>query len=118
MSCSPRLSRQRCPQGLCQDKSIREQVTVQSVLRTSYLCKPMTGKWKLFRLGIHMCAYALCVLWQMGTTMGSFLDSLANLFSQPVLITAQQVEAAAEEVQPAPPVSDGCLCHNAPAQEV
>lgn len=56
VSCSPSCSRQRCSRGLCQDKSIPEQVTVQPALRTFYLCKHTTGNWtwKLLEKCVHV----------------------------------------------------------------
>ena len=98
-----------------------EQVTAQCALRTSYLCKHTTGNWmwKLFRLDIQACAYALCVRRQRSTAMGSSWAARQtcsrSLYSSHLNRLRLQLRRSH---QPVPPASDGCPCPNTPAHEV
>lgn len=80
--CSPSCSRQRCPRGLCQDKSIPEQVTVQPALSTSYLCKHTIGNWKLLEKHIHVpSAYLGKQALPLGSSWRAQQTSLCSLYS-------------------------------------
>lgn len=81
-------------------------VSRQVIVQNKSLCNLRSGlpTYASTQLGIghgsywEVCACAFCILSQADTATGLFLDSSANLLSQPVSITPQQAEAAVQEV--------------------
>lgn len=103
VSCSLSCSRQRCPHSrqscpvACAKKKAFQSKSLCNLSSRFPTCTSTQLELNVEATG-EVCACAFCILRQTGTATGLFLDSSANLLSQPVSTTPQQAEAAAQEV--------------------